>query len=78
MTIRNNFNTLLRYVMLTNQYLVDQYANEHRDGIGQLVTLPSSFTGGSRYLHARTVQGVVYNTYQVACKAMGLMEDDSP
>ncbi|GBP39033.1 hypothetical protein EVAR_89255_1 [Eumeta japonica] len=26
MTRRNNFNTLLRYGMLTNQYLVDQYA----------------------------------------------------
>ncbi|XP_050357851.1 uncharacterized protein LOC126778406 [Nymphalis io] len=91
MTRRNNFNTLLRYGMLTNQYLVDQYAkiesqrlayirnnqtklraenyvhlqdalqaNEHRNGIGQLVILPSSFTGGPRYLHEKSQDAMTY------------------
>ncbi|GBP05743.1 ATP-dependent DNA helicase PIF1 [Eumeta japonica] len=91
MTRRNNFNTLLRYGMLTNQYLVDQYAkieserlayirnnqtklraenyvhlqdalqaNEHVNGIGQLVILPSSFTGGPRYLHEKSQDAMTY------------------
>ncbi|CAG4932716.1 unnamed protein product [Colias eurytheme] len=91
MTRRNNFNTLLRYGMLTNQYLVDQYAkieserlayirnnqtklraenyvhlqdalqaNEHHNGIGQLVILPSSFTGGPRYLHEKSQDAMTY------------------
>lgn len=33
--------------------------------------------GPTSFEHLRTVQGVVYNTYQAACKAMGLLEDDS-
>ncbi|XP_044741959.1 uncharacterized protein LOC123302929 [Chrysoperla carnea] len=33
--------------------------------------------GPTSFAHLRTVQGVVYNTYQAACKAMGLLEDDS-
>ncbi|GBP07786.1 hypothetical protein EVAR_73193_1 [Eumeta japonica] len=36
-----------------------------------VVKSPTSFA------HLRTVQGVIYNTYQMACKAMGLLEDDS-
>lgn len=91
MTRRNNFNPLIRYGVLTNQYLVDQYAkieserlayirnnqtklraenyihlqdalhaNEHSMGIGQLVILPSSFTGGPRYLHEKSQDAMVY------------------
>lgn len=82
MTRQNSFNTILRFGMLTNQYLVDMYAkieserlsyirnnqtklrvenyvhlqdalrgNEHSSDIGQVMILPSSFTGGPRYLH---------------------------
>ncbi|CAH2107330.1 unnamed protein product [Euphydryas editha] len=28
------------------------------------------------FVHLRTVQGVIYNTYQTACRAMGLLEKD--
>ncbi|UYV76412.1 hypothetical protein LAZ67_14000329 [Cordylochernes scorpioides] len=76
------FNSLLRYGMLTNQFWVDMYAkveterlsfirrnqkklrtenyihlqdtlrvDENLANIGQIVILPSSFTGGPRYLH---------------------------
>ena len=88
---QHNFNVLLRYGMLLNQYLVDQYAkieserlafirnnqtklrtenyvhlqdalhsNEHSTEIGQLVILPSSFTGGPRYLHEKTQDAMTY------------------
>ncbi|XP_059223034.1 uncharacterized protein LOC131996874 [Stomoxys calcitrans] len=91
MTRQNNFNSLLRYGMLTNQYFVDQYAkieserlayirnnqtklraenyvhlqdalqaNEHSNNIGQLVILPSSFTGGPRYLHEKSQDAMTY------------------
>lgn len=91
MTRRNNFNPLLRYGMLTNQYLVDQYAkieserlayirnnqnklraenyihlqdalhaNENSNDIGQLVILPSTFTGGPRYLHEKSQDAMTY------------------
>ncbi|GBP39032.1 ATP-dependent DNA helicase pif1 [Eumeta japonica] len=33
--------------------------------------------GPTTFARLRTVQGVVYNTYQAACKTMGLLEDDS-
>lgn len=32
---------------------------------------PTSFEG------IKTVQGVTYDTFQAACKAMGLLDDDS-
>ncbi|CAF4918492.1 unnamed protein product [Pieris macdunnoughi] len=50
--IRNN-QTKLRaenYVHLRDAL----QANEHRNGIGQLVILPSSFTDGPRYLHEKS------------------------
>ncbi|XP_045456269.1 uncharacterized protein LOC123666107 [Melitaea cinxia] len=88
----NHYNVLLRYGMLLNQYVVDQYAkleserlafirnnqtqlraenyihlqdalhsNEHTtNNIGQLVILPSSFTGGPRYLHEKTQDAMTY------------------
>ncbi|XP_045455771.1 uncharacterized protein LOC123665525 [Melitaea cinxia] len=88
----NHYNVLLRYGMLLNQYVVDQYAkleserlafirnnqtqlraenyihlqdalhsNEHTtNNIGQLVILPSSFTGGPRYLHEKTKDAITY------------------
>ncbi|UYV65707.1 hypothetical protein LAZ67_3005188 [Cordylochernes scorpioides] len=174
------FNLLLRYGMLTNQFWVDMYAkveterlsfirrnqkklrtenyihlqdalraDENLANIGQIVILPSSFTGGPRYMHERTqdamtyvfvrqlrqqkmvipdtedgallkvvllhrdvlgrvytvhptnaecyslrlllfhirgpcsfqsmrtVEGVIHTTFQMACKALGLLEDDS-
>ena len=90
--LRNNyFNPLLRYGMLLNQYLVDQYAkieserlayirnnqtklraenyvhlqdalqsNEHCNDIGQIVILPSSFTGGPRYLFEKSQDAMTY------------------
>ncbi|XP_060881727.1 uncharacterized protein LOC132953221 [Metopolophium dirhodum] len=88
---QNNSNHLLRYGMLFNQYIVDQYAkieserlafirhnqktlraesyihlqdalrsNEQSNNIGQLVILPSSFTGGPRYLHEKTQDAMTY------------------
>ncbi|KAE9540849.1 hypothetical protein AGLY_004094 [Aphis glycines] len=88
---QNNCNMLLRYGMLLNQYLVDQYSkieserlayirnnqttlraenyihlqdalnsNEPSTEIGQLVILPSSFTGGPRYLHEKTQDAMTY------------------
>lgn len=91
MVRENDFNSILRYRMLLNQYVVDQYAkieserlsylknnqkklraesyihlkdaltaNEHFDNIGQIVILPSSFTGGPRYLHERTQDAMTY------------------
>ncbi|UYV71113.1 hypothetical protein LAZ67_8001784, partial [Cordylochernes scorpioides] len=85
------FNSLLRYGMLTNQFWVDMYAkveterfsfirrnqkklrtenyihlqdalraDENLANIGQIVILPSSFTGGPRYLHERTQDAMTY------------------
>ncbi|UYV73419.1 hypothetical protein LAZ67_10003111 [Cordylochernes scorpioides] len=85
------FNSLLRYGMLTNQFWVDMYAkveserlsfirrnqkklrtenyihlqdalraDENLANIGQIVILPSSFTGGPRYLHERTQDATTY------------------
>ncbi|XP_076256102.1 uncharacterized protein LOC143193665 [Rhynchophorus ferrugineus] len=56
--IRNN-QTKLRaenYVHLQDAL----QANEHVNGIGQLVILPSSFTGGPRYLHEKSQDAMTY------------------
>ncbi|UYV67468.1 hypothetical protein LAZ67_5000717 [Cordylochernes scorpioides] len=88
------FNSLLRYGMLTNQFWVDMYAkveserlsfirrnqkklrtenyihlqdalraDENLANIGQIVILPSSFTGGPRYLHERTQDAMTCSSY---------------
>ena len=36
------------------------HSNEHSNDIGQLVLLPSSFTGGLRYLHEKTQDAMTY------------------
>ncbi|UYV61785.1 hypothetical protein LAZ67_1006539 [Cordylochernes scorpioides] len=85
------FNSLLRYGMITNQFWVDMYAkveserlsfirrnqkklrtenyihlqdalraDENLANIGQIVILPSSFTGGPCYLHERTQDAMTY------------------
>jgi hypothetical protein len=56
--IRNN-QTKLRaenYVHLQDAL----HSNEHSNNIGQLVILPSSFTGGPRYLHEKTQDAMTY------------------
>ncbi|UYV60223.1 hypothetical protein LAZ67_1000470 [Cordylochernes scorpioides] len=91
MTRAGEFNSLLRYGMLTNQFWVDMYAkveserlsfirrnqkklrtenyihlqdalraDENLANIGQIVILPSSFTGGPRYLHELTQDAMTY------------------
>ncbi|XP_045455661.1 uncharacterized protein LOC123665392 [Melitaea cinxia] len=52
MTRRNNFNTLLRYGMLTNQYLVDQYAKIESERL--------AYIRGPRYLHEKSQDAMTY------------------
>lgn len=56
--IRNNQSKLRaeNYIHLQDALRKDENINE----IGKLVILPSSFTGGYRYMHERTQDGMVY------------------
>ncbi|XP_076290998.1 uncharacterized protein LOC143214169 [Lasioglossum baleicum] len=88
---QNEFNPLIYYRQLTNQFWVDMYAkieterltylrtnqtrlrmesyihlrdalgtDEDPQNMGQLVILPSTFTGGPRYMHQRTQDAFCY------------------